>query len=108
MLDLALLHNRFVVDRRELERRVQKLLIQQEQIELAEVLAYYPLTKGLTELLMYYAIATENPCHSIDSAQQRTILLTTVENRNEVCVTIPRVTYCREMNQEKEAREERR
>ncbi len=101
-IDLALLHNRFSVDERQLRLHIRTLLAQQGQIELAEVLAHYPLTKGLTELLMYYMIAAGDPCHLIDPTQRRTIFLTTGEHRNEMRLTVPRVVYCRDVRKEEE------
>jgi hypothetical protein len=101
-IDLSPLHNHFYVDERELRLHIEKLLIQHEQIELSDVLALYPLKKGLTELLAYYTIAAGDLRHCIDPTQQHAITLTTVENRSEKHLTIPRVLYCRDLRKEKE------
>jgi hypothetical protein len=107
-IDLTPLHNRFYVDERQLRLHVEKLLTLHEQIELVDVLAHYPLKKGLTELLMYYTIAAGDPRHHIDPTQQRTITLTTVEDRSEKRLIIPRVLYCRDLSKEEKIREETR
>ncbi len=101
-IDLSPLHTHFYVDERELRHRIEELLTQHEQIELSDVLTLYPLKKGLTELLAYYTIAAGDPRHCIDSTQQRTIMLTTVEGRSEKRLTIPRVLYRKDGKQEKE------
>jgi hypothetical protein len=101
-IDLSPLHNHFYVDERELRLHIEKLLTQHEQIELSDVLALYPLKKGLTELLTYYTIAAGDLRHCIDPTQQRTITLTTVEDRSEKRLTIPRVLYCKDLRKEKE------
>jgi hypothetical protein len=107
-IDLTPLHNRFYVDERQLRLHIEKLLTQHERIELTDVLAHYPLQKGLTELLMYYTIAAGDPRHHIDPIQQRIITLTTVEDRSEKRLTIPRVLYCRDLSKEEKIREETR
>jgi hypothetical protein len=101
-VDLTPLRNRFYVDERQIRQHIEKLLTHYEQIELTEVLAHYPLKKGLTELLIYYNIAAGDPRHLIDSTQQRTMLLTIVENSSEKLLTMPRVLYCRHVRQEAE------
>jgi len=106
-IDLSPLRNRFYVDERELRLHIEKLLVQQKEIELSDVLAAYPLTKGLTELLMYYTIAAGDPRHQIDPTQPRTITLRTVEDESEKRLTLPRVLYCRDVSNEEEIGEER-
>lgn len=104
-LDLSPLYNRFYVDERQLRQYIEKALIHHEQIELADILALYPLKKGLTELLMYCTIAANDPRHLIDPAHQRTILLTNVENKSERHLTMPRVVYCRTLSEEEKSSE---
>lgn len=105
-IDLTPLHNRFYVDEREIRLHIEKLLAQHGRIELSDILANYPLKKGLTELLMYYTIAAGDPRHHIDPTHQCIITLTTVEDKSEKRLTIPRVLYCRDLSKEEEVREE--
>lgn len=99
-VDLTPLQNRFYVDERQLRLYIEKLLTLHEQIELVDVLAHYPLQKGLTELLMYYTIAAGDPRHLIDPTQQCIIILTAVEDHSEKRMTVPRVLYCRNLSKE--------
>ena len=100
-VDLSPLRTQFFVDEREIRLHIEKLLIQHEQIELADILAVYPLKKGLTELLVYYTIAAGDSRHHIDPTQQCIILLTSVDH-NEKRVTIPHVLYRRDLKKEEE------
>lgn len=101
-MDLTPLCARFYVDEVQLRGRIEELLTHHTQIELIDVLAYYPLEKGLTELLTYYTIAARDPRHHIDPAVQRAIPLTTAEGQTMKRLTMPRVLYCRNLDEENE------
>src|SRR6266516_550706 len=74
-IDLSGLYDQFSLHEEALERHIETLLEQQPQIRLSEVLEYYPIEKGLAEVLAYCVLAARDPRHFIDSDQYEEIVL---------------------------------
>lgn len=73
--DLSGLYAQFYVDETLLQRRIEALLEHQAQVMLSDIVARYPIEKGLAEVVAYYALAGRDPRHVIDPIQQEEIVL---------------------------------
>jgi hypothetical protein len=95
--DLMTLHTPFYIDKMLLYQNIEKLLDVYAQVTLADVLAHYPPSRGLAEVLTYCTLAADDPDHSIDGEQTETIELSiaTPEGQEIRALTIPRVLYQR-------------
>ncbi|SHL80505.1 Protein of unknown function [Chitinophaga jiangningensis] len=63
--DMQALFNHFHIDRAQLEERIQVQLQNKKQISLKELVEIYGSEKGLTELITYFAIASQSSSHII-------------------------------------------
>lgn len=63
----------FYVDPRRLHEHIDLILEQQDSVALTQLLEYYPLQQGLSELVVYLDIAANDPRHVIDTAQMVTV-----------------------------------
>ena len=71
--ELAGLYNQFYVDKQELGKRINTMLETRSQVSLAELSQEYPIEKGLSEIIAYFSLATEDQRHLIDASQQEEI-----------------------------------
>ncbi|MEM7346134.1 MAG: DUF3375 domain-containing protein [Chloroflexota bacterium] len=88
-VDLKQLYNQFYVEEGLLRRQVETLLQHQHQVTLSEVIARYPISKGLSELLTYFALASRAEFHKIDVTKQTQLQL------NERTIIVPEVIFTR-------------
>ncbi len=65
MEDFQALFNHFHIDRAQLEERIQIQLQHKKQVSLKELVDTYGTEKGLTELITYFAIASQSSSHII-------------------------------------------
>lgn len=72
-IDFSALYTQFSIDEKQIRRNVEALLEQKPQILLSEVLACYPVEKGLSEILAYCVLAAEDPRHFIDASSKEQI-----------------------------------
>jgi hypothetical protein len=100
-LDVTPLYTQFFVDEAPLRDRITAMLTVREEVTLAELLHYYPLGKGLSELLTYCAIAAKYSQHVIDITQHETVPLLPPSARTEEMrvVTLPKVLYRRRLDE---------
>lgn len=63
--DMQALFNHFHIDRAQLEERIAVQLQNKKQISLKELVEIYGTEKGLTELITYFAIASQSSSHII-------------------------------------------
>jgi Protein of unknown function (DUF3375) len=75
-----------------LERRIETLLERQPQIHLSEVLEYYPIEKGLAEVLAYCVLAARDPRHFIDPDLYEEIAL------EKTVLQVPQISYRRKIH----------
>ncbi len=73
--DFTLLYKQFVVNRKNLESNIRSILNEQNEVSLAEVISKHPLEKGLSEVITYFSIATQQPRSIIQEDQQELIVL---------------------------------
>ncbi|MDM8532022.1 DUF3375 domain-containing protein [Anaerolineales bacterium HSG25] len=88
-----LLYNPFYVDRATLKQQINRILLRQPQVTLAELTGHYPLEKGLSELVTYFALASQEAKHTIDESAIEEIIIPVDEG--EVRLTVPRVMFRR-------------
>ena len=69
-LSADLLFSQIFVDRGRLERQIDRLLLRRSPLSLGEILAVYPLTQGLAELVVYLVIASERPTTAVDESRE--------------------------------------
>lgn len=72
--DLSQLFNQFFVDKKELESRISFLLNEKKSVSLQEVVEQYPIEKGLSEVVTYFAIASQHPRHEIVADEEEEII----------------------------------
>lgn len=89
--DFSLLYRQFVVDKKKLESQIRQLLNDRQEISLGEVLAIYPVEKGLSEVVTYFSIATQQPRSSINDAEREWISL----NDQDKKIQIPKIVFKR-------------
>lgn len=65
-LDLSVLFDQFELDKKHLEDNILALLKTREEVRLEEVVAQYPIQKGIAEVIAYLSIASSEKQHSID------------------------------------------
>ena len=68
-----LLFSQIFVDRGRLERQLDRLLAQRSPLSLGEVLETSPLTRGLSELVVYLVIASERPETVADEGREEVL-----------------------------------
>ncbi len=91
-IDLSGLYDQFSLHEEALERHIETLLEQQPQIRLSEVLEYYPIEKGLAEVLAYCVLAARDPRHFIDPDQYEEIVL------EKTVLQVPQISYRRKIH----------
>ena len=69
-----LLFSQIFVDRGRLERQLDRLLAQRSPLSLGEVLEIFPLTRGLSELVVYLVIASERPETVADEGREEVLV----------------------------------
>ena len=91
--NLQMLYNQLYVEEQMLRRHIDTLLEQHPTVTLSDVVAAYPIERGLTEVITYLSIAAKEGQHHIDNDVQDTIPLGPyVEGRD---ITLPRITFAR-------------
>lgn len=65
-VNLTSFHNQFFVDTTILNDQIDSMLARQRQITLAELTQYYPIRKGLAEIIAYFTIAAQNKKYLIN------------------------------------------
>ncbi len=93
-VDLAPLYGGFYVDSVALRQRIDTLLETRPEVTLAELTRRYPIRQGLSELLAYLSIATDDDRHAIDtSALDQVYLHVPMSEAQAPSLTLPRVVF---------------
>jgi hypothetical protein len=92
-LDLSELVDQFSLDRQQLEAQLAALLETRPEVPLDEVVAVYPIQKGLAEVVTYLAIASAGQQHRIDRQRQLSLRWETEAGQQQV--QVPEVVYRR-------------
>jgi hypothetical protein len=72
-LDLSVLFDQVSVDTARLQRQIDELLVDADQISVVEVTRYYPLRDGLAELVGYFSLATTATSAVIDDQRRELV-----------------------------------
>lgn len=97
-VDLTALYTPFSLDEDLLREHIETLLEYQPQIRLSDVLARYPVEKGLAEILAYCMLAARDARHRIEMDASETIRfssLTQEDDPEERVLLMPRISYRR-------------
>jgi len=81
------LFDQFVINKAELQKRINELLKFQSQVSLKEITKIYPIEKGLSEILTYFSIASEDVKHIINKEIDETI------SYDSKHINVPQVIY---------------
>jgi hypothetical protein len=92
-INADMLFEQFIVNRSQLEGKIQKLLQKNGQVSLQEVITKYPVDKGVAEIITYFAIAAETGA-IFDEGQEEEISWHD-NDLNRKSVKIPRVIFSR-------------
>jgi hypothetical protein len=95
---LVALYETFFIDEAILQDNIKRLLMSRSELTLAELVASYPITQGMAELMAYVLIAAQEPQHNIDRRLQDRITIQML-NGDEREVIVPRVIFRRVVNQ---------
>jgi Protein of unknown function (DUF3375). len=93
--DLESLSNLFnpdAVNIKELTDKINSLLINKQQITLAQVVEKYPITKGLSELIAYVSLINNSEKYFVNEDVCDVLLFDTQKNKY---LKIPQIIYCR-------------
>lgn len=96
--NLAPMFDGFEMDRQLLEENINKLLKQNAQISLLEVVKNYPIQNGLEEIITYFSIASTSKIHTIDAAISVAIpwQMESEESIQEKQIQLPEIIFRRE------------
>jgi hypothetical protein len=91
--DLNALSHQVYVNEQQLRRNIDTLLERRPSVTLADVVASYPIERGLTEVIAYVSIAAKSRQHRIDTDVHDTISLGAQAERRDM--TLPRIVFAR-------------
>jgi hypothetical protein len=92
---LETLRNAFYIDEGVLRNQIETLLDFSDSATLQQVLAQYPLQKGIPELVAYLNIALTTPEHEIDMVSVEALQVQRHADHQDIIVHLPRVTFRR-------------
>lgn len=88
--DFSLLYKQFVIDKKKLENNIRVMLKRKDEVTLGEVLKENPLEKGLSEVVTYFSIASQQPRSVLSKEEEEIICL---DNSNDKKMHIPKITF---------------
>lgn len=84
------LYSPYVVDKKELLKRVRELLMETDQVSLKDVINKFPLEKGLSELLAYFSLADGDHNHVFNADTRELIEF---DPRDKKYIEIPQIIF---------------
>lgn len=93
--DLESMKNLFnpdAVSTKELIRKIDSLLVDNQQVTLSQVIENYPITKGLSELIGYITLINNSGKYFVNEAVSELLLFDAEENKY---LKLPQIIYCR-------------
>lgn len=87
VINFRVLFDQFNIDKKKLQRRIDKMLQAKEQVTLKEVVDEYGIENGLSEVVGYFSLATESNHHIIIEEAKEPII---IGNR---LVNVPMIIY---------------
>ncbi len=100
-VDVSSLYDQVVVDSAYLRERINRELLEVDQISLGSVIRRHPLEQGLTELIAYVSLATKDAFALVDDDERDIVSWTDRENVRRRA-RIPRVVFQRSTSGERE------
>lgn len=91
--DTDLLFEQFYVDIEELRNNIRQALRNRTQVALSELLDVYKPQKGLTEILAYMQIATNDKKHCINRDLQEELIVENIENNKKYSLKAPVIVF---------------
>ncbi len=95
-LDMESFYNLFYVDETELLQNINKTLMQKPQVKLSEIVEYYPITKGISELVGYISLAKKSESVVIDERKKESITIEDMDKRRKK-VILPKIIFVRDV-----------
>ncbi|HLP50204.1 MAG TPA: DUF3375 family protein [Chitinophagales bacterium] len=89
-LDLGNLVSQFFIDREQLESQIADLLKKKKQVTLKDVVAHYPVTKGLSEVLTYVNIATQSGKSFINRDKEELVV---INDKGSKAIRLPEIIF---------------
>lgn len=91
------LFNQFFIDETELRQRIHSFILYRPQITLEEVIEKFPIERGISELIAYFKIASEDSKHIIDDENQVHIIIKNEFDSNKLCrrIKTPQIIFTR-------------
>ena len=96
--DSGLLYDQHYIDTDQLQARIHKLLQTQSQITLSHLCQQHPLEKGLSELIAYMNIATQDHANAIIDSQKEVEITWIDDQVGEKSITMPNVIFTRQLS----------
>lgn len=93
--DTDVLFEQFYVDIEELRNNVKSLLRNKSQVALSELLSYYQPTKGITEILGYIQLATNDEKHFVNREVQEELIVENQESGKTYRLQAPLIIFNR-------------
>jgi hypothetical protein len=90
--DLEELSNQFYLDENELLKRINFCLELQSEVSLAEIVSLYPVKKGISEIIAYLSIASQNEQHLIIENREK-LTIPSLEANGELDISLPQVIF---------------
>lgn len=87
------LRNYCYVDEEVLKRQIAATLEGKDWVTLAEVIEKYPVEKGLSEVVAYLAIASQDTKHAIDDSASDRITASSFDKQSLLHLTLPQVIF---------------
>jgi hypothetical protein len=93
--DTDVLFEQFYVDIEELRNNIKSLLRNKSQVALSELLTHYPPTKGITEILGYIQLATNDEKHLVKREVNEELIVENQESGKTYRLQAPLIIFSR-------------
>jgi len=91
--DMSSLFNRFDLDQKELEIKIEEVLQNQFEISLEELIKIYPIQNGLAEVITYFIIASQSDIHIINEEIKEAIIWINTKEAIERSIQLPQIIF---------------
>lgn len=90
---LANVYGHLYVDRKKLEKRIMQFLAKQSQVTLKEIIAAFPVEKGLSEIICYFTIAKDRLGKAIINGKDFEEII--FDFANQKMIKVPQIIFMR-------------
>ncbi|SFV52073.1 FIG149030: hypothetical protein [hydrothermal vent metagenome] len=95
-VDMESFYDIFYIDEASLAQNIQKELLHVSQIKLSEVIAKYPITKGIAELVAYISLAKNSQSVVLDERKKESIVINDATGKAKK-IAMPLIIFVREI-----------